>query len=158
SQHPRRREREAADQAPQIAVDHQAPPPAARDSQRSRAGVRRGVGPHPRHRRRQETELGPGMGDVWLPLLDFSVPFRGLLAVSTLTLATLIILQVLLVAPPWSRRIVGPVLLLVLSLILGVVYSLSVTEADFRRHVSEVALLLVWLGIARCGFILLFHG
>jgi small-conductance mechanosensitive channel len=98
------------------------------------------------------------MGDVWLPLLDFSVPFRGLLAVSTLTLVTLIILQVLLVPPPWNRRIVGPVLLLVLSLILAVVYSLSVAEADFRRHVSEVALLLVWLGIARCGFILVFHG
>lgn len=98
------------------------------------------------------------MGDIFLPLLDFSVPFRGLLAVCTLTLVTLIILQVLLVSPPWNRRVVGPVVLLVLSLILAVVYSLADADPDFRKLDSEVALLLLWLGIARCSFVLVFHG
>jgi small-conductance mechanosensitive channel/CRP-like cAMP-binding protein len=98
------------------------------------------------------------MGDVFLPLLDFSVPFRGLLAVCTLALIALIVLQVLLVAPPWNRRIVGPVVLLVLSLILAVVYTLAATDPAFRKLDSEVALLLLWLGIARCAFVLVFHG
>src|SRR5262245_34353002 len=101
---------------------------------------------------------GRAMGDIFLPLLDFSVPFRGLLAVCTLTLVTLSILQVLLVSPPWNRRIIGPVVLLVLSLILAVVYSLADADPDFRKLDSEVALLLLWLGIARCSFVLVFHG
>jgi len=98
------------------------------------------------------------MADVFLPLLDFSVPFRGLLAVCTLTLMTLIVLQILLVPRPWNRRVVGPVVLLALSLILAVVYSLTATDPDFRKLDSEIALLLLCLGIARCGFVLVFHG
>src|SRR5262245_1451279 len=101
---------------------------------------------------------GRTMGDVWLPLLDFSVPFRGLLAVCALTLVTLIILQVLLVSAPWNRRVVGPVILLILSLILAAVYSLAPPEPEFRKGLSGVGLCLLLFGIARCGFVLLFHG
>lgn len=98
------------------------------------------------------------MADAWLPLLDFSVPFRALLAVCTLALVTLIVLQVLLVSPPWNRRVVGPIVLLVLTVILAVVDGLAAGESDFRKWTSGIALFLILLGLARCGFILVFHG
>src|SRR5262245_3272962 len=98
------------------------------------------------------------MADAWVPLLDLSVPLRGLLAVCTLALVTFIILQVLLVSPPWNRRVVGEIVLLVLALILAAVDSIAGTEPDFQKLLSGIALFFLLLGLARCAFILIFHG
>jgi small-conductance mechanosensitive channel/CRP-like cAMP-binding protein len=93
-----------------------------------------------------------------LPLFGHAAPLRDLLIACAILLVVLLALQATLLERPWNRRIVGPIVLLVLALMALGLRGLTRGLPSFQTALDDLALLLLLLGLGRAGFVLVFHG
>jgi small-conductance mechanosensitive channel/CRP-like cAMP-binding protein len=95
------------------------------------------------------------MAFVWLPWTDPATAFNGDTIAGAVALAALIAVQAAL-AP--GRRLVGPIILLILHVGLLAVKPLAAGVPDLQEFLGLTALFALLLGLLRCAFVIVFHG